>query len=438
MSAEEAFASIHGVEHLVLGGKPLSADIAKLVTGASVSHTIEGAPTLEITLDDPRRKLLRSGLLSKHVAMRIDGYSYQLVHVGKSSATLNLTFEHSVSVALRSHDSIIKAAPFTTNHVQFAHRLVNEVGWVEFHAPQGAASPVKVEISRGVPESDDSSSAKKTKWTKEDTWTALGRYCDDRGWRRYVRGTNELWYVPETYLFTRTPAYTLSENTRGVDNIDFEFDTGQKVAEMTVTARASRWFAPVGQTVNVHDMGPVNGKWLVTQIERDIFSLNVTITLKKPQPTLPEPEPDQSTMTANAKKEAAAKSAGGILNIGTAISNIAQTVVDAATGGHSIAGHSYTNRADDFVSVALSQKGKQYIFGTEVSPKNKDPRAFDCSELVEWATAQCGVKFPDGTVGGLAWCKKKHTTIPVDKARYIRGALLYRMGGTYNHVALPI
>lgn len=45
----------------------------------------------------------------------------------------------------------------------------------------------------------------------------------------------------------------------------------------------------------------------------------------------------------------------------------------------------------------LAQLGKPYKFGVEVRMDNINPLEFDCSELVEWAYHQIGVKVPDGS-----------------------------------------
>ncbi|NMO21370.1 hypothetical protein HPC49_29990 [Pyxidicoccus fallax] len=90
--------------------------------------------------------------------------------------------------------------------------------------------------------------------------------------------------------------------------------------------------------------------------------------------------------------------------------------------------------AEAFVQRALAQKGDRYIFGTEVNLNDKNPKAFDCSELVQWAAHQVGVKIPDGTMNQLPHCKQKGTTISVSEALRTRGALLFRPG----HVAISL
>lgn len=55
---------------------------------------------------------------------------------------------------------------------------------------------------------------------------------------------------------------------------------------------------------------------------------------------------------------------------------------------------------DDLVKMASSMAGKPYIFGYEVRLSDPNPKAFDCSELIEWACYRLGVYFPDGSNSG--------------------------------------
>lgn len=86
--------------------------------------------------------------------------------------------------------------------------------------------------------------------------------------------------------------------------------------------------------------------------------------------------------------------------------------------------------AGAFVRVALAQAGDSYIYGAEASPRDPDPDAFDCSELVEWAAARVGVTFVDGSSNQIARAR------PISVAQGIRtrGALLWHPG----HIAISL
>lgn len=136
------------------------------------------------------------------------------------------------------------------------------------------------EYSRGGPEGDE----------KESTWDALGRMAADRGWRRFIVA-NTVFYVADEDLFRGRPRALLTEDDPGVLNIDFTRETSARLAsEATVTCLADRWAAPPGSVVLLEGMGPADGRWLVTDIDRDdLFDPETKVTLAKPSEELREP-----------------------------------------------------------------------------------------------------------------------------------------------------
>lgn len=132
----------------------------------------------------------------------------------------------------------------------------------------------------------------KTGWKKEDSWTCIQRLAEEVGWRAFfVSGT--FYYMSERQLLASRPRMSLDESSRGVDWIDFDYDQRKKSANVTVKCHAKRWVAPPGSVVQIRNMGPVNGRWIVTEFERDLYSDDATITLKKPRGVLPEPLSNQ-------------------------------------------------------------------------------------------------------------------------------------------------
>lgn len=97
-----------------------------------------------------------------------------------------------------------------------------------------------------------------------------------------------------------------------------------------------------------------------------------------------------------------------------------------------------TKSALDFVTFCLKQAGKAYVYGAEADLDDPDPKAFDCSELVQWACAQVGVAFPDGSGNQWAAIVKAKTKITLETAYATRGALLFRGAGGSEHVAIAL
>ncbi len=88
------------------------------------------------------------------------------------------------------------------------------------------------------------------------------------------------------------------------------------------------------------------------------------------------------------------------------------------------------SRLQTFLQRALAQQGKEYVFGAEVSMNDPSPRRFDCSELIEWAAHQAGVRVPDGSGNQIQATRP----MSVEQALRTPGALLYRPG----HIAISL
>lgn len=149
------------------------------------------------------------------------------------------------------------------------------------------------QFTRGHP-APQGTSGGRGKWIKEDSWTCLQRLANEVNWRCFeVSGT--IYWTTDKQLFKSAPRATISEDTNGINWIDFDYDIGKPTSQVNVDCYIDRWTAPPGSVIEVFDMGPVNGRWLVTEISRPIFDQKGTITLKKPQARLPEPKQNDAT-----------------------------------------------------------------------------------------------------------------------------------------------
>jgi hypothetical protein len=129
---------------------------------------------------------------------------------------------------------------------------------------------------------------------KEDSWTCLNRLAEEVHWRCF-EVSGRIYFISEPWLFKSAPRARISENTSGVEWVDFDYDINKKNGQITLTARLDRWGAPPGSIVEIFDSGIANGRWLVSEIKRSFFDTKATITLKKPRPKLPEPKKDDLT-----------------------------------------------------------------------------------------------------------------------------------------------
>ncbi|MCA1781806.1 MAG: C40 family peptidase [Dermatophilaceae bacterium] len=430
MSAADAVESVSSLSSLTIEGRKLKRDVAEGIVSAEVSRNISGSSLFELRLHDSNGDLLRSPLLKQAVIAKIDDRAYELVKVRKTREEIALTFEDLAIANLRSHDKPLKVAPNTTTHVDFVRRLVGEESWLKLVVPPNVRPPrAKVELSRGDPTSEGGDDEE-----KEDSWTAIGRIGKARGWRRFVRNRNEIWYVPDKWLYDQKPAYKIKQFSDGVDEIDFDFDAGKPVASAKVIVRSSRWSIPVGSVVEIVDAGPADGKWLIQQVNRDIFSLTTNIDLIQPSPELPEPEPQAAPEAAErgesgyGPQEQLLLSAGGAGG-STGLSDSSAPAPTTSTIGSG-------PPVGNVVSAALAQRGKPYIWG------GKTTRGFDCSGLVSHATRLAGRTLASGSVNQYNTSRNAGTIISVQKGINTRGALLFRIGrGSApgaNHVAISL
>lgn len=292
----EAFGNVD-IGSLFLEGGKVDASIRDAISQASIKRSIEGVPTLTISVIDDHRKLLRSGMLSGRITMQINGYSFELAKIKKNGSQISLVFEEITAAVLRRLDKPRKIAAGAMTRAAFIRSLVAEGGpWIRF-VQLGTSEVTKSELARGTvldetstDKQRDALERRRAAGNLEDTWAATGRLAEDVQWRRFIRGPKEFVYASEAGLAAQKITGTYKEFDEAVTSIDFDWDTGKEEAKATITAFADRWTIPPGSRIALKDMGPASSdKWLVAEIERSLFSALASITLRQPRPSLPEP-----------------------------------------------------------------------------------------------------------------------------------------------------
>lgn len=409
---DEALATLGPKHSMMLGGKQVKANVSDAITSIAVVRSITEAPTLTLGISDPHKTMMRKNVFGHRLTTRLDPFTYEVVSISKQGTAYTVTCEDQVAAELRKHNKPLRVKPEQMTHVQFAKQLVSEVNWIKFRTATG----VKViksltELTRGDPTDPHAD--------PESTWDALARIAGDRGWRVFVRGVDELWYVPDEFLFKAEPKFIMREGKAGIDTIDFEIDEGQPIAELSFTARSAMWRIPPGVVVRVDESGPADGKWLVADVQRSPGSLSTTGNLIKPQAVLPEPKPDDTA------------------DVNSAIGKGPKATVGTGSGG--VAPKRTDSKAStDFVHEALSQVGTAYVYGASPRPSDADPTSFDCSALVQWAAARVNVSMPRTSGEQYAACSAAGTTVSVERAEHIRGALLFEGASGSQHVAISL
>jgi hypothetical protein len=136
---------------------------------------------------------------------------------------------------------------------------------------------------RGVPKDGGKT------WEPENSWDCIQRLADEVNWVAFFV-SGKFMYISEDRLMKSKPLATIREFMRGVQSISGDYDSGKKSATVEVNVRAGRWSVPPGSIVVLRDMGPWNGRWLVSEISRSLFKDDMIVILKKNRPKLAEPE----------------------------------------------------------------------------------------------------------------------------------------------------
>ena len=126
------------VDDIQLGDLEGKIDITTKITSGSIERSITGASTLSMSVSDPDREILQSGLLNAQTRVVIDDLTFRLVGVDVEDRALSLTFEDEIVALLRSYDGFKKANRDKMTRAQFARRLVKEVKEmkIKFIAPE--------------------------------------------------------------------------------------------------------------------------------------------------------------------------------------------------------------------------------------------------------------------------------------------------------------
>ncbi len=166
-----------------------------------------------------------------------------------------------------------------------------------------AAGSGRYEFRRGSPEQ------------AEDTWEATGRLADEVQWRRFIVG-DTFYFINDAELMRSAPAVIVTEGVGGVDTLDYDVDVGKPVNTATYRAVVGATVAEPGRVAIVTDAGAADGRWLISEWTRDLWSPFADVTLTSPQRALPEPagedaDPSTNAMSTNSAGPAATAQAFG-------------------------------------------------------------------------------------------------------------------------------
>jgi cell wall-associated NlpC family hydrolase len=364
--------------------------------------TIDGASTLTITVADHERKLINDPTIDERSWAVVNGVHFELVAIGKGEDTLTLTLEDAIVAALRRRTKPLSVAANKTTRRAFAVRLAREAR-VKYSIDPGHPEKVHNPLQRSVGQ-------------RSNSWEVLGSdVAEPINWRRFSDG-QQLVLGGDAWLRTgyKKPV-AIREHTGGIGSIDFDLDVGKRAstAKVIVDARLVD-FAP-GAPVTISQLGPADGGWIVSTYTRPLTSTRGELELVRARKVLKEPK-------------------GNSGGRGRKKSNRDKGDPDfvPGQGGSDGGGRAGNPARERMVAFALKQSGKPYIWG------GNGPGGYDCSGLVQAATRAGGKTLGKPAAGQWATCRAAGKTIPIRTALRTRGALLFRIGGEYNHVAISL
>lgn len=140
----------------------------------------------------------------------------------------------------------------------------------------------------------------------EDSYTCALRLAAEVQWRFFVAGRRSVYFLTDDDLLASAANYSISPDTQGVAKPTFDIEKGgrtivhhrhrvPKPSEGQVAVRVSRLQAQVGDVLTVEGYGPADDRWLLKQIDRDLFDKAGTLHFQSPQKQLAEPAASVST-----------------------------------------------------------------------------------------------------------------------------------------------
>jgi len=253
---------------------------------------------------------IRVGLHGREVASDIEKGCHAFLARGFTGrgGAIKLAREHSEWTAAEVAQGVQGSQPAVYGTVaDEARKWLDAYGGASGSDTGGTASrgssrsKKKYEFRRGEPGKPESS------------WDAIQRLADEVAWHAFMdRG--RLYYVSDDWLMRQKARYIIDEDDDGVQEINFDIDSGKVSSDVQVSARAEVFDVPVGCVIAIRECGIANGRYVVRSVRQSIYDLGCDITLQAPTPALPEPQAEDVGSTARgAQADATASVSGGSL-----------------------------------------------------------------------------------------------------------------------------
>lgn len=424
---------------LRIGGQQAAGELGNAVVGGQMDLSAETNVVSELTveLEDKNLELIDRFRLNIGSPLDYQGLRWQVVEMQLSQGPANphLTMVAHPLGAVRMRTGIPTPAR-GISPTDYMKSLATQAGLKfigEPSAPRNTIAPKKKTDQRG----SVSIERDETAWEVGQDWAAqLGFYAFEAGGTYYfgspfhlAKQGRRVQLTSRGLIYGRdlgpvvemigTPTCTASQRSfKRAGTVEQNATTGTTVTyygtldslkDVAITARVER---EPGLTIRPGMSAAVSGTGafdsvglLVRRVKWDLLNIHDPVTVEVGT---------AETLASTGRTEQDTSAATG-----------------TTTGGAPKAG---SKLAVDMVTYMLRQVGDTYVYGAEVRLDDVDPDRFDCSELIEWACHQVGVKFVDGSINQIGAARRAGLSISVEQAAKTRGALLWTPG----HIAVSL
>jgi len=326
--AVEGFNPLLDFTNFNINGVPIESyfpDFRYALSNAILQRTIGGTSTLTLQLTDPTRAilnaknhtdgsyLLQHGLsVSIHDPASPNPMVFMLAQFTKASDQAQLVLEAEAVYRLRTLNNTNSGPIATTGDINaFFQSLIDECNQVygsnyKLVAASYNAYGIYLVAGTSIDLSGLNDAGTASTYSRgnaldltEDSWTAMQRVAGTLGWRfwesngTFFIGPDEYWLglgaqkgvYPVNALYGKTTLSQLQEFTTSVQLIDYDWDIGKPFGSATATCMLDFFDFYPGEIINLHQVGPATGNWMVFSIQRDLFNPQSTITCQIPMPS---------------------------------------------------------------------------------------------------------------------------------------------------------
>lgn len=238
-------------------------DLAQVWTDVTLVDGFVQAPHLTVQVHDPQRTLIADPLIRRSTWIPFDRRRHLLSGIAKDGSTVTLVGEDVHVRRLRAQRGELTVSA-STPLARFVRRLARD-----------ADVPIVTVQVADLPEPYE-------RGEDETSWDCIVRLATEARSRVIMEPGGLVVADDQTLQQRRTPV-DLAERQAGVDHINFQASDGDVVAEQaSVDLRAEPGQLQTGTPVRVSGLRPMDGPWLVSEVQWQPHRTATRVELVRP------------------------------------------------------------------------------------------------------------------------------------------------------------